>query len=111
MYQMFIGLNENLGAQIEKVKGYSKCSAAGSTLTVVNEVLEDLLAARLHGVVQQRAASRILQQDVLRLLVELHQLEHKGQSLMTQQRQEGDQKLQTHPVQVLRPDAVDQFCI
>lgn len=52
---------------IEKVKGYSKL-----TLTVVNEVLEDLLAARLHGVMQQRAASRVLQQDVCRLLVELH---------------------------------------
>lgn len=42
------------------------------TLTVVNEVLEDLLAARLHGVMQQRAAIRVLQQDVCRLLVELH---------------------------------------
>lgn len=96
---------------IEKVNGSFKSPEAGSTLTVVNEVLEDLLAARLHGMVQQRAASHVLQQDVLRLLVELHQLEHKCQRLMTQQRQEGDEKLQTHPVQVLRPDAVDQICI
>lgn len=51
------------------------------TLTIVNEVLEDLLAARLHGVMQQRAASCILQQDVCSLLVELHQLEHRHQSV------------------------------
>lgn len=52
------------------------------TLTVVNEVLEDLLAAHLHGVMQQRAASRVLQQDVCRLLVELHQLERKQERLV-----------------------------
>lgn len=41
-------------------------------LTVVNEVLKDLFAAGLYGVMQQRAASRVLQQNVGRLLVELH---------------------------------------
>lgn len=58
----------------EKVKGRPRWP-----LTVVDEVLEDLLAARLHGVMQQRAAGGVLQQDVRRLLVQLHQLEHKGQ--------------------------------
>lgn len=49
-------------------------SEAESSLTVVDEVLEDLFAAGLHSVMQQRAAGRVLQQDVRRLLVELHQL-------------------------------------
>lgn len=43
-------------------------------LTVVDEVLEDLFAAGLHSVVQQRAAGGVLQQEVRPLLVELHQL-------------------------------------
>ena len=43
-------------------------------LTIVDEVFEDLFAADLHSVMQQRAAGGVLQQDVGRLLVELHQL-------------------------------------
>lgn len=52
------------------------------TLTIVNEVLEDLFAACLHSVMQQRTAGCVLQQDVCCLLVELHQLEHRWQGLM-----------------------------
>lgn len=47
------------------------------SLTIVDEVLEDLFAAGLHGVMQQRAAGGVLQQHVGPLLVELHQL-HDG---------------------------------
>lgn len=81
----------------------------GGTLTVVNEVLEDLLAAGLHGVMQQRAARRVLQQDVGRLLVELPELEHKRRCWAAERGPE--RSVHTHPGQVLRLDAVDQLCI
>ena len=48
--------------------------ASAASLTVVDEVLDDLLASRQHGVMQQRSASVVLQQHVRPLLVELHQL-------------------------------------
>lgn len=46
-------------------------------LTLVDEVLDDVLAADLHSVMQQRAAGSVLQQDVGPLLVELPQLQHR----------------------------------
>lgn len=55
---------------------------------VVDEVLDDVFAAGLHGVMQQRAAVFVLQQEVRPLLVEL-----------------------SEPVQVFILDAADQFCI
>lgn len=45
---------------------------------VVDEVLEDVFAAGLHSVMQQRAASCVLQQDVRPLLVELCQLHNNN---------------------------------
>lgn len=54
----------------------------------VDEVLDDVFAAGLHGVMQQRAAVSVLQQEVRPLLVEL-----------------------SEPVQVFILDAADQLCI
>lgn len=56
---------------------FVKLWCAGLSLTIVDEVLEDLFAASLHGVMKQSAAGRVLQQDVRRLLVELDQLHTK----------------------------------
>lgn len=50
-------------------------------LTVVDEVLDDVFAAGLHGVMQQRAAVSVLQQEVLPLLVELLELHNKYSDL------------------------------
>lgn len=48
-------------------------------LTVVDEVLDDVVAAGLHSVMQQRAACSILQQQVGPLLLQLHQLQTSSQ--------------------------------
>lgn len=50
-----------------------RCSSQ-PLLTVVDEVLEDLFSAGLNGMMQQRAAGVVLQQEIRPLLVELHQL-------------------------------------
>lgn len=54
---------------------------------VVDEVLEDLLAAGLHRVMQQRAAGGVLQQDVRPLLVELRQLHNNNNNSSSSTRQ------------------------
>lgn len=93
-----------------------------ASLTIVDEVLEDLFAAGLHGVMQQRAAGGVLQQHVSPLLVELHQL-HDGntdrkETLFKKEKIHRDtfrraSKVQrhTHSVQVPSLDAADQLCI
>lgn len=49
-----------------------------SALTVFDEVLDDVLVSSLHCVMQQRAAIRVLQQEVRSLLVELLQLQNNA---------------------------------